>query len=486
MTINPISTEAARFLAAQPNQRCRHGLSIMEVLFAIGVLTVGLLGLASVLPVASNNAAETLQRDKAIEQVSNQVARELARIGDDIDSVMVANNSVRAFQPGGFWEGERYDAVSLDSPPANTGLGTPFNVSNPTMGLTTATAPSAFCIDPWFLTATTNLRPDTGASPDDQRNGYDRTLFPCYDPRFNPALSPSVAISNSADWLMPRFLRVSLPLTETITAPSYVASRHYSREEDGLSLLQPKDATRPPGLFVQKAGGTSVPARTTTSGHYSSMVMMSRSAPGSRLFNAAVVVMQDREVLIVPGAGADSFNLAPYTALTTDEENIPDAQKTYLEETVGYVTEAPRPFRNGGGGEFTFQHSAYMSPEVEPGDWLMLIRQEYARMTAPPPPLVPVKTHFSWYQVRSVTQEPSLSGGVYTTGVSVRGSDWVFHPSQVDFGNLLGHAPPYSPLYKPTSPSVAYDFSATGDQKYGTTVVLMPSVVSVDQFQTSL
>ena len=47
----------------------RSGLSLMEVLFAIGVLTVGLLGIASVLPVASDTAARTLQRDKATEEV---------------------------------------------------------------------------------------------------------------------------------------------------------------------------------------------------------------------------------------------------------------------------------------------------------------------------------------------------------------------------------------------------------------------------------
>ena len=42
----------------------RRGLSIMEILFAIAVLTIGLLGVASILPVATNNASMALQTTK--------------------------------------------------------------------------------------------------------------------------------------------------------------------------------------------------------------------------------------------------------------------------------------------------------------------------------------------------------------------------------------------------------------------------------------
>ncbi len=442
----------------------------MEVLFAIGVLTVGILGIASVLPVATHNAAQTLKRDKAIEEVTNHVAAKIARIGEQLDSVVVVNNSQQVFNS----TGQRYNEISL------------------------AGLPNSFCIDPWFVTAANNLRNDANTMPDNTRNGYDRTQFPCYDPRFNPTLSPSapIATSVSGGWSTPRFARVALPFPGASGAPSFKAAQSSAREYDNLSIFQPKDTTFPPGLFVQ-TGQSGTLAKNSVSGRFSSIVMMSRSAPGSNVYQASVVTMLDRDVTIVPGGGSQAFQLQPYTAAPADAINPFDNQLTYADEVMGFVTFAPRPFIGGGGGEFVYRHSAFMSPEVSSGDWLMLARQQYAvRVPGPAPTYQPVtftplETRFAWYQVRSVVQAPTIvAPDVYETRVAVRGPDWVFHPSQIVIHPSLGYAPPYTsspPPLAPTSPNPPeYNFFNTGDQNFGTIVVLMPKVVSVQQTQIAL
>jgi hypothetical protein len=466
----------------------RRGLSIMEVLFAIGVLTVGLLGIASILPVATTNASKTLQRDKGIEEVNNTVAAEVARIGEQMDSVILANST------------------AASHPVVSRFLEIPL-----------ASLPNAICIDPWFLTAADNLRPGDGSAASmSLRNGYDRTQFPCYDSRFDPMLSPSQQLSDSGTpvapafspspdiWFTPRFTRVAVPFDGSTSAPSFKAMQSGAREVDNLSLFQPKDTTFPPGLFVQKASTSRALSKNNVSGRYSSMAMLSRSAPGSNIYQAAIVTMLDREVVIVRGGGAQAFQLAPYTAAAPDKFNPADDELTYADEVIGFVTFAPRPFIGGGGGEFVFRHSAFMSPKVRAGDWLMLARQEYAVRNIPPstPPLPSLAVKFAWYQVRSVVQSPlqidlppadDPEGDVFETRVSVRGPDWIFHPSQVNIAGL-GYAPPYTeaaPRFGPdmggfTANPPEYNVDNTADRRFGTIVVLMPKVVSVYQTQITL
>lgn len=441
---------------------CRRGLSIMEVLFAIGVLTVGLLGIASVLPVATDNASKALQRDRGIEEVNNNIASELARIGDQLDSVFVANNSQAAFatNPGNPRYAKRFTKLEL------------------------ANLPNAICIDPWFLTAANNLRPDNNTMPDNTRNAYDRTLFPCYDARYDPGLSPSVRIQDSlaGAWDTPRFTRIAVPFDGAASAPSYKAMESNAREVDNLALFQPKDTTLPPGLFLQKASQSGSLAKSNVSGRYSSFMMMSRSAPGSNVFHTAVVTTLDREVVVVRGGGPLSHQLAPYTAAAHDAINPPDNQLTYAEEVMGFVVYAPRMFIGGGGGELVFRHSSLIPPKIRSGNWLMLARQEYSVAGTK------LAIKFAWYQVRSVAQEPTLVSGntMFETRVALRGPDWVFHPSQY-LVNGLGYGPPYSATMLPSGAQPPeYNFVNTGDPNYGTIVVLMPKVVSVYQTTTRL
>ena len=65
----------------------RRGISIMEVLFAVGVLTIGLVGVAMILPVATNNASSSLRDDRSAEEVSNRIASDVAKLNRAIDQL---------------------------------------------------------------------------------------------------------------------------------------------------------------------------------------------------------------------------------------------------------------------------------------------------------------------------------------------------------------------------------------------------------------
>ncbi|MEO1525446.1 MAG: hypothetical protein AAFX06_08415, partial [Planctomycetota bacterium] len=268
----------------------------MEVLFAIGVLTIGLLGVAHILPVATNNAANALRKDRAVEEVSNRVARDLAQLQSSFDNVIVAERSLLRYN--GVGGQRRFTEQSTATFGAFIAGYDPALAPAPANGRPQQPQlPDAFCIDPWFLSATNTLRDDTGADPDDNRNGYDRTLFPCFDPRYDPiANSPSAALSLSTRpasrgrlWDGPRFTRVAPSFDGSTGFLSQMASEFSVREGDALSLVHPEDSSRASGLFVQRSSngggtGSNSMARNTVRSRYSSIVMLARSQPGSSLF----------------------------------------------------------------------------------------------------------------------------------------------------------------------------------------------------------
>ncbi|MCA9138347.1 MAG: hypothetical protein KDB00_16365, partial [Planctomycetales bacterium] len=226
----------------QKNLSRRHGLSIMEVLFAIAVLTIGMLGVASILPVATYNASQALQTDRAVEEISNRTASEIAKLSNEFDEVKVAYNSLNRFRnnpgpPAQPIQGLRFDNIStgsfgnyltqyekhrsgaIPSPPQ------PF-------------LPDAFCIDPWFLTAASALR-DDDTDPLTSRNGYDRTMFPCYDPRLDPLnVSPTEHLGNSvgANLIitrqLPRFTRIAQTLNGSSLFAANNAEYQARRSDD--------------------------------------------------------------------------------------------------------------------------------------------------------------------------------------------------------------------------------------------------------------
>lgn len=505
----------------------RRGLSIMEVLFAIGVLTIGMLGVASLLPVATNNASMALKTDRAVEEINNRIATEIADMAGSFDEVVIANNSDASFTATDL----RFNEVSTDSF-ATTIAG--YEKHGSAVAATQPSLPDAFVIDPWFLTAAGTIRADS-SNPGTERNGYDRTMYPCYDPRMHPYnVSPTEAIGNSLGGGptfakqvdLPRFTRIGLSFNGTSLLSAMNAETN-ARRSDDFSIFVPEDRTRPPGLFVQRSTNNAASLKkNTVSSRFSSIVTMARSDVGSNVFNAAVVTMQDRKVVTVPGGYFDgaiprpasgdlpAHDLRPYAAFLPDDPGNPrgfarEENMVFPGEQIGYVSESQRPISGGGGGEFVFRTSRYVKPEISSGDWVMLMRREYTRdPVSATPIIVPTTLKYAWYRVADVVKQPAVvtRAGValYETHIAVDGPDWVFHPIQTAF--FTSFTPPYyAPPYFPNSaaaprpswgtpPSFVLDNMPANNTDpvgynhfdYGTTIVLAPDVVSVRQFQVRL
>lgn len=460
----------------------RMGISLLEVIFAMGVLLVGLLGLAAILPIATNNALQSLNRDRAQQAYLNQAAMRSALGVDDVSKMStffeaVTNGDVFDEQA----DAARRNPNNPNVPPPERYITTPVATTND--------LPEAFCVDPWFLTTANTLRYA------DNRNYYDRGLFPCYDDHYDPGLSPSSArpaIPTNEAWSIGsnsnrRLKRIGI---SSVTSPAFHGA--LAKDRDTISVvLNPEDKGQAPGLFIKRTN-SGRRSNSMLSGRYSYMMTVRRNGTGN------VVVFRDRQVTVNPTADYfNRHNLTPYTALPATESNIPLEQRTYSDERVGYVSYADRIF-NGAGGSFEYEISRFVDPTVSVGDWLMLARRDYGVRPALNASPSRGELQFAWCQITSVDEEPKLEGDIYRTKVSVRDVSWQFHPIQA-YQEFLGAGPyPGRNIAPPPTGwnGVVYDKSAVngnrnrnpghtgtlGDPLYGTIVVLMKNVVSVQNF----
>ena len=435
--------------AKKADSRIRNGISLLEVIFAVGVLLIGILGLAAVLPIAANNAQNALDRDRARESYLNQEAtRNILGLNDvaKFKSYFYASSNPNVYHPNN--PSARYLSV---------------NVS------TTGNLPEAFCVDPWFLTAANAVRPPQAQ----ERNNYDRGYFPCYDNKFHPRTgNPADPPSGSMQWGNCRLRRIGI---SDITNPKYHAL--LSRDQDTISLIESEDGSRLPGIFAKRSN-LGIPVRSNLAGKYSYMMTLRRDGTGN------VIVFRDRQIAINPQGVFGNLQLDPrdrhhlhsYTALPfAARSNIPIAQQTFAEERVGYVTYADRVF-DGSGGSFVYESSQYVDPSVSQGDWVMLLRRNYTRNQQG-------DLQFAWCQIGSVDEGPTLNNGRYQTKITVSKLAWRFHPIQ-SFTRYAGSGPyPPGPLPQGYNQTI-FDAAAlpASALEYGTTVVLMKNIVSVSSF----
>lgn len=512
------------------NQSPRKGLSIMEVLFAIGVLMIGLLGIASILPVAARNANNALLADLSTAAIENQVSNAAARVTEQLTYLDVPNQSLTAFQPplgtpyfNGYGPYSGLAPIPLTPPPGPSspnfghrqvfrGVGSSYTRIDLTSlivketvrgkyagirGLNMAsltpgppTGPSfidadfffdpieaqgisevlprpSFCIDPAFLSASGNLRNDVAVSGARTVNGYDRTQFPCYDLNYNPQQSPSLQLASAPFPMTPRMYRVGMPTTAA-TVPSNVVAKVMLSERDGLPLFRPKGELRgaPPGLLVRPTGATVGPTTAQRSGRYSTMITLVPTSTGGQTYEASIVVFESRKLTINEVGSGPAAEVFNLEPYTASRWDDPTAAAN----TRTY-------------GEEVLGIVEYAPAPITGG----VGQFTYVHSAACNPEIgindwvmlcrwIPHEgiNRFAWYRVSDVISEPTLDPPapaapvLYRTAIEVRGGDWLFHPSQV---SATGSAGPFQ-----------YNPPATGTNIYNrrvTTIVKMPRVVAV-------
>ncbi len=454
----------------------RHGLSLMEVLFAIGVLMVGLLGIASVLPVGTKNAAAALRSDSSASAIENQVSNAIGRFGGRPDRFDIPMPSQSGFGSGTVivsglatetrptQGNQRFVRATLAE--ARGALPTDDVIVVGPLDAP-AIAP-AFCVDPAFLAAASNIRNDIGMVGARALNSYDRTKFPCYDINYRPTIDPGLRMQGSTAWpISPRMLRVSITPDDATPVPTDAVARVLLSERDGLPLTKTKDSTKPPGLFFSRIGAADR-LDIQKSGSYSSIVTFVPTSSAATNYEVSVIVYDGRDLTTrILGLNATTatqvFPLAPFTSTQWPLKNTtafdPD---TYGDEVLGVVT-AVEGIIQGGVGRFTFTQPFHCDPDIKVGQWIMLMRFDAAAGV----------NRYAWYRVSDIVAPPvEVPGSRYDTTIEVRGQDWLFHPD-MSFGSAYPDPTTLAPTAGPFS-------SAAGRlRREATYIMKCPHVVTV-------
>jgi type II secretory pathway pseudopilin PulG len=382
--------------STRTTRRRRAGISLIEVMFAIGVVAIGLLGVIAVLPLALSQIGR------------GQVADTASR---------VAMSSVEEFHTRGM---TRPDFWLAWNPAANqwlqqqqfqTGFG-----NTPGLVLSQSLYKQAFCIDPQFVAA--NCFVTTG-------NNRAHT-FPY------PNAPPQPNANTHTD---PRMMRISLRSIVDTTTPfnaqrrsaAVAAAENVFVSHDDLVLDIPADDSLPPEqLFSSLAGTPAFRSRRDFEGLFSWMATITPKIDGAGfqkdLYNVSVLVFHHRDPRFAMFQDDNANNVQDAGELPTDNEAVVE---------VGTATANPaysNGFPGGGyrGGDVLLSMPSSMSPEVlslKDGDWLMLKGWFRSSTSAPMSSDVPL---FRWYRVVNADTAPELvnNGATYILNVTLDGPDW--------------------------------------------------------------
>jgi len=309
--MNMARTSAARMLAK--------GVTLVEVLFSIGVVLIGLLGLLSILPLAGQRGQDAISLSVGAEY-GDRVMTELTSRG------WLTNASAAA---GGA-----------------TGVGgqlIPF--ADPTaIDFEDLSELPAICIDPLYVSQQNNTSSAFSA--------YNDRNFPYYTVAYDSLSNPS----DAGTWpvTVPRMLRVGVSSAASLTALDI--ARSFVERPDDLVVAQPEDKSLPPSLSSLETAGSAY-GKSFPSGEYTWLVTIDPSdeaSGNSRFASVSVVVIRQRDYL-------RDFP----SVVETDPERNGVAERT------AYVTQAAG-FRGGAGGSVTIASSSHVVADVSVGDWVML------------------------------------------------------------------------------------------------------------------
>lgn len=295
----------------------RQAVTLIEVVFSIGVVLIGLLGLLSVLPLAGRRAQDAISLSVG-PKFGEQVVSEL--------------------------QSKRYLTSGRLRPiPATTSV----TVAN----LSLTPTPTPFCIDPMLASS-------TGTPPASLVNGYTVAFFPYYNTTHNPVADPST----SSTWAsQPRMQRVGITQQRNVALYLGVAEAlELAENSDDLILTRPEDrsvgASLRDGQVQARSGGLEYGKR-IPSGQYSWFATVN-PLPGGVYASVSVVVVKNRE---------RAFNVPTVTTPPDDPEG------NAISERLGYVTYGSG-FTGGAGGIVHVVSNGNTISRIRSDDWIMLSR----------------------------------------------------------------------------------------------------------------
>lgn len=486
----------------QTRNGVRSAVTLIEVIFSIGVILTGLLGLLSILPLAGKRAQESVGLSVAPVLASNvqaDIQAEKFFNSSRLRSITTSNGT----QPT--WlapekkytvisTGERTQKADADNEPTLTitqgqalteteyiavvsetelGYRTIWDLQSSEPGfLAERIRIPSFCIDPLYASLT------SAPSAAETQSGCYGGCFPYYKQTDNPLVDPSTqGERGAATTRQPRMFRVGVTVRSTNALKpfrSVTSGLRLTERQDDLSLTRPTDKTLPAQFGVQSgmAKVTSdglVYDRRIPSGEYTWIATVN-PLPGGVYASVSVVILRKR---------VRAFNPWPRNSAPETPNGNP------IDERVAYVSYA-NGFQGGAGGVVHLISNANTVSNLKSGDWLML--SHFASTGLDSNTLFDtVIDYHRWYRVVNVGSQAerlpnSPWGDVWRHKVTLDGPDWNFlslddQPDIVDADQGFQPTLHYKPYIIPdgSGSSLAMPFSK---HTYAT---LVEGVVSVTE-----
>lgn len=379
------------------------GVSLVEVIFSIGVIIIGILGVMSILPLAGRRAQDS---------VSMSVG---AAMGNSVVGEILSNRwnqkwQLRILTPPDFPSPYTEAAVRtyIDAPVS------PYNYTETTFTLPVARpVPNnqPFCIDPMLI------RSNTTVTRLDDQSGFNTLYFPYYKPTHNPEVDPSILgasqlVERGGAAPLRRLIRVGLLRGPSDTAAlprgsllSASEAFHVGERVDDIRFTRPKDRTLPAIISGERA--TEV-AGSTNYG--------TRFGKGDYSWFATVVPEQTRgyatlSVVIVRNRLRD-FDIPSSFPATIPERNASAERLATVTSATGFV--------GGAGGMVTISSNLNTVSRMLPGHWVML-----SSFTGSQFPV------HRWYRIASLGGDVVINeaAGRWERNIQLDGADWEFSPT---------------------------------------------------------
>ncbi len=260
-----VSLRLARIATGRRN---RGGVSLMEVLISIFVLSIGLMGVAALIPVGRFSLVETGKADRSA--ACGRAALREIKVRKMLERTRTATDNPA-------------QEVDMWLQPGNTSFD-PADVK--------PTGHPATVIDPLFVAIAMDVAGKDVTNADVNTIGS----FPyCY----------YVAFASGAAWRVPRLTLRKTPTTSLSSMHRFVADRIFTWQDD-MVFYRPEDDDERPELLVDGSGVRPI------EGNYSWMVMVTPSSGNENLCAVSVIVFYKRNFQVTSTlTNIDSDNPKP-------------------------------------------------------------------------------------------------------------------------------------------------------------------------------
>lgn len=460
----------------------RLGVTVLEVLFATVVVVVGLIGIASVIPVAARNAQEATAHTNALNLglawSDGFIARGLHQPSPNATQADMSWIWYRDYSadppntPGPSWEIFQRRGMQSISESERVAGSRNLRFETPSFSIAPAGRGDGsrriwghmpICLDPFFLSAPSTVRriSDEIQNIAPTRIGsYRCSVFPYFNDRYDPALDPFSSPTLTVD--QPRMLRVGLaniPRSGPVLGTAFLGGKHPMLRSMISGIFASTDE-----LTVDDSVDESLSAVDRNSRPSRRMFSMTgtnalKSLADGRYTWMATVVPFEPQVSDIDSS-SDSLRPFKFTAQPSESALISYVvlNRHSHEYVVGGITPIPgdtesQPtgeritrvyplsgnFQGGTGGRVRLIANNSVSSKVNVGDWLMLGRYFIVDSDGRPYPF------FRWYRVIGASAESEygplqllapttspndpLTQEVWARDVVLEGPDFAFGPT---------------------------------------------------------